>query len=338
MYVRVSAQLIRAATDSHLWAETYERNGADFFNLEAEIAEDIAGQIGVTLSPASKDGPNAQPSNTAAYEAYLRGRYFWNKRKLEGLEKSIACYNQAIALDPKYGKAYAALGDSYVLLSSYGGPSPSESLMRARDAARQALLLDSALAEAHTVLAAVKIDHDWDWPGATREFRRAIQLSPGYPTAHRWYALHLTRLGLNQEAEAEIKCALELDPLSLIINTDAGEVFYCAKKPEQAMQYLHRAIEMDPNFAEAHLVLGKVYEQKHDLARAVAEFDLADKLFGGAPNVWALQAHALALSGKRSEAKPSRSSGECRKRRHAGTFQVLTQPLLTAGLAIPKTR
>jgi len=208
MYVRVSAQLIRAATDSHLWAETYECNGADFFNFEAEIAEDIAGQIGVTLSPASKDAPNAQPSNTAAYEAYLRGRYFWNKRTLEGLEKSIACYNQAIALDPKYGKAYAALGDSYVLLSSYGGPSPSESLMRARDAARQALLLDSALAEAHTVLAAVKIDHDWDWPGATREFRRAIQLSPGYPTAHHWYALHLTRLGLNQEAEAGIKCAL----------------------------------------------------------------------------------------------------------------------------------
>ena len=267
-----------------------------------EIAENIAEQIGVALSPSSKTVANERPISAEAYEAYLRGRYFWNKRTLEGLKKSIACYKQAILLEPKYAKAYAALGDSYVLLSSYGGPSPSESLKKARDAAHQALLLDSSLAEAHTVLAVFKIDYDWDWEAATREFRRALRLSPSYPTAHHWYSLHLTRLGRYKEAETESKRALELDPLSLIINTDAGETSYCARKPDEAMLHLRRALELDPNFADAHLVLGKVYEQKREFARATEEYDIADKLFGGAPNVWALQGHALALAGKRSEA------------------------------------
>lgn len=301
--VRVSAQLIRTTTDTHVWAESYERNGDDFFNLEAEIADSIAEQIGVSLSAASKGAAAAQPTSTEAYEEYLRGRFFWNKRTLDGLEKSIAYYNRAIALDPNYAKAYAALGDSYALLTSYGGPSPVESLTRARHAAEQALRLDSSLAEAHTVLAAVKIDYDWDWEGATREFKRALQLSPGYPTARHWYSLHLTRLGRNKEAEEQSRRALELDPLSLIINTDAGETYYCARKPDQAMLHLRRALELDADFAEAHLVMGKVFELKREFTKAVAEFDTANRLFGDAPNVWALKGHALALSGKREEAQ-----------------------------------
>lgn len=301
-YIRVSAQLIRAATDSHLWAETYERNGGDFLTLNDEIVADIAQQVGVVLTPAGKLSATKQPGSPEAYQAYLRGRFFWNKRTLEGLNKSITSYQKAISLDPKYGKAYAALGDSYVLMSSYGGPSPEQSLQLAREAARQALVLDPGLAEAHTVLAAVKIDYDWDWPGATREFLRAIQLSPGYPTAHHWYALHLSRLGRNNEAEAEIRRALELDPLSLIIITDAAEVFYCSRKPDDAGQYVRRALELDPDFAEAHLVSGKVNEQQRDYAAAIQQFDAADRLFGGAPNVWALKGHALALWGKRAEA------------------------------------
>lgn len=301
--VRVSAQLIRAATDSHVWAEVFERNGSDFFNLQAEIAESIAEQIGVSLRPPVEGTAAVQPASTEAYEEYLQGRFFWNKRTLEGLEKSIAHYNRAIALDPKYAKAYAALGDSYVLLSSYGGPSPAESLGRARLAAERALKLDSGLAEAHTVLAAVKIDYDWDWEGATREFNRALQLSPGYPTARHWYSLHLTRLGRNKEAEEQSKRALELDPLSLIINTDAGETYYCARKPDEALLHLHRALDLDPDFAEAHLVLGKVYELKGEFSKAVAEYGIANRLFGDAPNVRALQGHALARAGKRDEAQ-----------------------------------
>ena len=299
--LRVTAQLIRAATDSHLWAETYERDATDIFALQTEIAQDIAQQIGVALNPPTTAAGD-HPANATAYETYLRGRYFWDKRTLDGLEKSIAYYRQAIQLDPAYAKAYAAMADSYVLLSSYGGPSPSESLLRARDAAERALKLDAGLAEAYTALAAVKIDHDWDWQGATREFERALELSPSYPTAHHWYALHLSRLGHHKRAEAQIQRALELDPLSLIINTDAGEVFYAAKDPDRAMFFLRRVLELDPNFAEAHLVLGKVYEEKHELAQATAEFNSADRLFNDAPNLRALQGHVLALSGKRAEA------------------------------------
>jgi TolB-like protein/Flp pilus assembly protein TadD len=300
--VRVTAQLIRASTDSHLWAETYERDASDIFALETEIAQDIAHQIGVTLSPQTSSEAVDRPSSGNAYEAYLRGRYFWNKRTLDGLQKSIAYYRKAIQIDPDYANAYAALADSYVLLSSYGGPSPAESLIHARDAAEQALRLDSSLAQAYTALAAVKIDYDWDWQGATKEFKRALELSPSYPTAHHWYALHLSRLGRHKEAEAQVQRALELDPLSLIINTDAGEVFNYARDPDGALLHLRRTLELDPNFAEAHLVLGKVYEQKHDFEQATNEFDTANRLFGDAPNIWALQGSARAGAGKRSEA------------------------------------
>lgn len=299
--VRVTAQLIRSATDSHLWADTYERDTADLFALQTEIAENIARQIGATVRPvlASTVG---QAINPEAYDAYLRGRYFWNKRTLDSLEKSIACYRQAIQIDPNYASAYAGLGDSYVLLSSFGGPSPSESFARARESAERALQLDGSLAEAHTVLGAINVSYDWDWQGAASEYRRAVELNPGYPTAHHWYSLMLSRLGRYKNAKAEIQRALELDPLSLIINTDAGEVFYCAREPDQAMLHLRRALELDPNFADTHLVLGKVYEQKRNFAEAAAEFESADKLFGGAPNIWALKGHAFALGHRHDEA------------------------------------
>ncbi len=300
--VRVTAQLIKAATDSHLWAETYERDAGDIFALQSDISQDIAEQIGVTLSPSSNKNANERPNSREAYEDYLRGRYFWNKRTLDGLEKSIAWYRKATQIDPAYANAYAALADSYVLLSSYGGPSPAESLLRGRAAGEQALRLDNSLAQAYTALAAVKIDYDWDWQGATREFERALELSPGYPTAHHWYALHLSRLGRHKEAERQIQRALELDPLSLIINTDAGEVFSYARKPEKALAHVRRALDLDPNFAEAHLVLGKIYLQQHDFTKAIAEFDTANRLFGDTPNVWALKGNALARAGERTEA------------------------------------
>ncbi len=299
--VRVTAELIRAATDGHLWDATYERDAADVFTLQTDIAEDIATQIGVTLRPTASETAD-HPDSREAYEAYLRGLYFWNKRTLDGLQKAISYYQRSIQLDPTYAKAYAGLADSYVLLSSYGGPSPSESLTHAQEAAQHALRLDNSLAEAYTALAVVKADRDCDWQGATREFERALQLSPSYPTARHWFALHLSRLNRHKEAEFQIERALQLDPLSLIINTDAAEVFYCARNPEKALFYLGRALELDPNFAEAHLVLGKVYEEQNDFARAVSEFELSNRLFGDAPNLWALEGNALARDGKRSQA------------------------------------
>ncbi len=301
-HVRVSAQLIRAATDSHIWAESYQRNGTDLFTLQSEIAANITREIDATLAPGTRLTARDQPVNAEAYDLYLRGRYFWNRRTLDGLEKSIDYYERAIRIDPNYAKLYAALGDSYVLLSSYGGPDPAVSFARAQHAAEQALQLDSSLAEAHTVLAAVKVGYDWDWQGAASEYRQALALDPNYPTAHHWYSLLLTRIGQFSEAETQIKRALDLDPLSLIINTDAGEVFYCARQPDDALAHLRRALELDPNFAEAHLVLGKVYEQKKNFEMALAEFDRANQLFGSSPNIATLRAHALALAGKRDEA------------------------------------
>lgn len=239
---------------------------------------------------------------TAARTDYLRGRFFWNRRTLEGLEKSIEYYRQALALDPEYADVYAAMGDAYVLLSSYGGPEPSQSLKIARENAIRALQLNPKLGEAHTVLAAVKVDLDWDWTGAVEEYQQAIRLNPEYPTAHHWYALHLSRLGRHAEAESEIQKALQLDPLSLIIQTDAAEIFYRASDLARATAYLERTIELDPNFADAHMIWGEVDEQKKDLAAAIKEFGIAEKLFHGAPNIVALEGHAFALAGQRERA------------------------------------
>jgi serine/threonine-protein kinase len=298
--VRVTAQLIRAATDSHLWAETYERDAGDLFGLQTKIAETIARQIGISLK-GSPSGQASQPSNFAAYEWYLRGRYFWNRRTLEGLEKSLECYEKAIREDPNYAAAYAALGESYVLLSSYGGPSNPDSITRAWSAAETALRLNKDSAEAYVVLAVVNTDDRWDWAGATRDFQRAIQLNPGYPTAHHWFALHLSRLARHAQAESEIGKALELDPLSLIIGTDAAQIYYNARRPEQARPYLKRVLELDPNFAEAYLVSGEVYEMEENYPEAIKSFQKANELFGSVPNAWALEGHALALAGRTDE-------------------------------------
>lgn len=244
----------------------------------------------------------AAAARNAARTDYLRGRFFWNKRTLEGLEKSIEYYRQALTLEPDYADAYAGMGDSYVLLSSYGGPEPSQSLKIARENAIRALQLNPKLGEAHTVLAAVKVDLDSDWAGAVEEYQRAIRLNPEYPTAHHWYALHLSRLGRHAEAESEIQKALQLDPLSLIIQTDAAEIFYRAGDLARATAYLEKTIELDSNFADAHMIWGEVDEQKKDFAGAIKEFGIAEKLFDGAPNIIALEGHAFALAGQRERA------------------------------------
>jgi TolB-like protein/Tfp pilus assembly protein PilF len=301
--VRVTVQLIQAATDTHLWAQTYQRDSSDIFALQSELAEDIAREIGSTLVASPRSAAGTAPKNAAAYEAYLKGRYFWNKRTLDGLERSLRYYQEALQLDPQYAMAYAAMGDSYVLFSSYGGPSPTETLIKAREAAEHALRLDDSLAEAYTVLGAVLSGYDQDWSSASREYERAIELSPNYPTAHHWYGLHLSRIGKNREAEKQIERALRLDPLSLIINTDAGDIYYCSRKPQLALGKLHRALELDPNFAEVHLVLGKVYALQRQFPLALQEFQLAAKLFNNAPNILALVGYALARSGQSAGAR-----------------------------------
>jgi tetratricopeptide (TPR) repeat protein len=279
--------------------------------MQGPVTNDIIRQVAVALGT-SLSASRLRPVNVGARDAYLRGRFQWNKRTLDGLNKSIDYYQDAIAKDPEYAEAFAALGDAYVLLSSYGGVGPSGSLEKAEQAAERALQLGGGLAEAHTVLGAVKTDRDWDWKGAETEYRRALELNPSYPTARHWYSLHLSRLGRMDEAEVEIQRARALDPLSTIISTDAAETAYWARKPRQAMARVEEVLARDPYFAEAHQVKGKIYEQEGQYEQALAEFKIALALFGGGANIEALQGHALALAGASEQALEIASQLEAR--------------------------
>ncbi len=299
--VRITAQLLDAKNDQHLWAETYRDSGDEPLANQDRVAADIARQVALKLTRQSL-ATNDQPIDPRARDFYLRGRYLWNTRTLAGLERSIDYYKRAIEIEPKFAAAYAGLGQASVLLSSYGGPDPTRPLLEARSAAEKALEIDPRLGEAHTVLAAVEVDLDWNWKAAEVEFKQAVELNPGDPTAHHWYALHLARLRRFPEAQQEMRMALDLDPLSVIIQTDAAEVAYYAHKPVEAEAAVLRALELDPNFAEAHSVLGKVYEMKGQFKNALVEAQRAAQLFGQEPNSVALLGHALALSGQRGEA------------------------------------
>ena len=299
--VRITAQLLDAHNDQHLWAQTYDESDKDLLAMQDQVTNDIAQQVAIALG-SQFTRSKLRTANPRAREAYLRGRYFWNERTLAALTNSVKYYTVAIREDPTYADAYAALAEAYVLVSVYGGPDPSVPLWKAQYAAERALDLDSSLGEAHTALGAVKTDRDWDWAGAEKEYQRALQLNPDDPTAHHWYSLHLSRLGRTREAEIEIQRALALDPLSFIINTDAAETAYWARNPNEARTRVGAVLALNPNFAEAHLVKGKILEQLHQYKDAEAEFQTAKSLFGGGANIDALRAHAMALGGERAEA------------------------------------
>jgi TolB-like protein/DNA-binding winged helix-turn-helix (wHTH) protein/Tfp pilus assembly protein PilF len=299
--VRITAQLLDARHDREVWAQTYEESDADLLTMQDQVTNDIAHRVAFALGSALGHS-SGQVVNAQARDAYLRGRYLWNQRTVHGLTESIRYYTEALRTDPNYAEAYAGLAESYVLLSIYGDTHPSGSLTKAQSAAESALQLDSNLGQAHTALAAVKTDRDWDWSGAEKEYRRALELNPGDPTAHHWYALHLSRLGRWQEAETEIQRALALDPLSLIINTDAAEIAYWSRKPRLAMSRVDAVLTLNPGFAQAHLVKGKVFEQLHRYSEADAEFVESGKLFGEPKNLLSIRAHALALAGENDKA------------------------------------
>jgi TolB-like protein/DNA-binding winged helix-turn-helix (wHTH) protein/Tfp pilus assembly protein PilF len=295
--VRVTAQLLDGHNDRQIWAQVYEESAADPLAMQDEVTNDIAHRIAFALGTSLADA-SGQTVDAQARDAYLRGRFLWNQRTVHGLTESIRYYNEAIHADPNYAEAYAALAESYLLLSIYGDVHPSGSLLKAQSAAEHALQLDSRLGQAHTALAAVKTDRDWDWSGAEREYRRALQLNPGDPTAHHWYGLHLSRLGRWQEADTEIQRALALDPLSLIINTDAAEMAYWSRRPDLAMSRVEEVLTLNPGFAQAHLIKGKVLEQLRRYHEAEAEFAEAGRLFGKPANLLPMRAHALALAGE----------------------------------------
>lgn len=269
--VRVTVQLINAQSDTHLWAETYDRQLTDMFQVESEVAQQIASALEATLSGAEKEALQARPTaNVEAYQAYLKGRFFWNKRTPESYEKAAEYFRQAIAIDPNYAPAYAGLSDAYQF-SAYNLVSRTELYAEARVAAEKAVALDKSLAEPHASLGLLALNYDWDWATAEREFRRAIELNPNYVTAHHWYAEYLIALDRPEESLAEIKRARELDPLSLIINTDTGKILYYARRYDDAIKQLRETLRMDPDYGQAHIWLSSVCATIGRYDEAIAE-------------------------------------------------------------------
>jgi adenylate cyclase len=280
--VRVNVQLINALTDAHLWADTYDRHLTDIFAVESEIAKTIAETLQAKLTGSERAMIAAQPtSDTTAYELYHKGRSLWEKRSGDNLPKAIAFYEQAIARDPKYALAYAGLANSYVLLPLYFSMPQRDAMAKAREAALKALQIDPKLAEAHNALGKILNFDDLDLAGAEREFQRAIELQPNNATAHQWYGNGpLDSLGRFDQAIAETKRAVELDPLSPIINTDRAYPLYYARRYDEALAQAKKTIELDPGFFYSRQILGMVLQAKGDLPGAIAEFEKARQLSG----------------------------------------------------------
>jgi TolB-like protein/DNA-binding winged helix-turn-helix (wHTH) protein/Tfp pilus assembly protein PilF len=304
--VRITAQLIEAAADRHLWAHSYDGELRDSLALQSQVARAIADEIRVSVQPAEQAALKSVRSvNPDAYEAYLKGRYFWNKRTADGLSKAKAYFDEAAAKAPDYAPAYSGLADTYALLGDwqYGVMSSREALPAAKAAAIKALALDDSLGEAHTSLGFVLSGFDWDWSAAEKEFRRAIDLNPGYATAHHWYAWHLSLMGRHRDAIAEMRKARSVDPLSLIINADLAEILLIAHFDDESMQQSRRTIDMDPDFALAHNQLAEASLRKQMRDDAVREFQTAFRLSPGSPLYAANLARAYASSGKRADAE-----------------------------------
>jgi TolB-like protein/tetratricopeptide (TPR) repeat protein len=303
--VRVTVQLINAMTDAHLWAEIYDRKLTDIFAVESDIAKTIADTLQAKLTGSEKISIGKTPTvNPEAYELYLKGRFFWNKRTAADLRKGIDYFNQAISKDPGYALAYAGLADSYVILSVFGAASPQDSIPQARAAAKKALELDDTLAEAHASSGRIAGPYDFEFDRSIAEFERAIQLNPNYAMAHHWLSWGpLTALGRFDRAIAEGKRAVELDPLSLINNADlGGNVYLNARRYDEAIAQLRKTIEIDPRFYLAHYYLGQAFQLKGQRAEAITEYQKAVELDDD-PEALAYLGQAYARAGQRDEAQ-----------------------------------
>jgi TolB-like protein/DNA-binding winged helix-turn-helix (wHTH) protein/Flp pilus assembly protein TadD len=298
--VRVTAQLIHAPTDRHLWARTYEREVRDVLALQAELAAAIAQAIQVKLQPEEQ---RRRARTTAvdpdAYDAYLKGRFFWNRRSPPDLSKAVEYFQQAIERAPAYAPAYAGLSDAYRMFGLQGLP-PRECMPKAEVAARKALALDDTLAEAHASLAGVLYRYQWDWEGAEREFQRSLELDPNFAEGHRAYAIYLATVRRNEEAVAQARRARELSPLSPIINVELGGTLVSVGRYDEAIQQVHKALEIDPKFARAYMTLGAAYEAQGDRPKAMAALEKAASLSGGAGSAWL--GYFYGVSGRRREA------------------------------------
>jgi TolB-like protein/DNA-binding winged helix-turn-helix (wHTH) protein/Flp pilus assembly protein TadD len=299
--VRITVQLIQVRDQTDLWAESYDRELKDILTLQDSVSRTIANQIHITLTPGQQTRPRGGNLDPEAYEAYLKGRYYWNKRTADGLQKALIYFEQAINKDPTYGAAYSGLADCNSGLAWHGFKSPAEALPAANAAALKAIEIDPRSAEAHASLGLV-LTHRWDWAEAEAEFKQALQLDPRYANAHHWYGDYLSIMGRHDEALLEARQALVLDPLNLMISTWVGRRYYLAHKYEAAIEQGRNTVELDASFAAAHLLLGEDYVQVGEHEQGLTELQTAANLSGNSPLYLAQVAVAQASAGRKPEA------------------------------------
>lgn len=298
----IKIELVDARDNTHVWGEQYSRKMSEIISMQEGIAKEISEKLQLKLSGEDEKRVSKRyTNNSEAYQLYLRGRFYWNKRTEESLKKGIDYFNQAIDKDPTYALAYVGVANCYAMLTELEASPPKELYPKVKAAAAKAIEIDDTLAEAHTSLAAVN-EYEWNWAEAENQYKRAIELNPNYETAHHWYAAYLISRLRSDEAIREMKQALELDPLSLIINTSMGRVLFGARQYDQAVEQLKKTLDMDPNFAEAHFQIGMAYEQKRMYEEAIREFERSVELFDDrAMMAWV--ARAYAVSGRRADAE-----------------------------------
>ncbi|HYM42579.1 MAG TPA: winged helix-turn-helix domain-containing protein [Steroidobacteraceae bacterium] len=300
--VRITAQLIRVSDESHLWAESYERGLHDVLEVQAEVSRAVAREIQIKLTPHEKqrlDPDKARSVNPQAYELYLRGRHFWNRRTEEGIRRGIECFEEALRYDPGLAAAYDGISDAHTMLACRGMTPAVESFHKAKAAARQAVRMQPELGEGYASLAHVRL-HDWDWVGLESEFRRAVELDPGYAIAHYWYAEYLMAMGRTREALGRVHHSLELDPLNSVINASVGMIHYLAHDYDGALAALRRGLEADPTHYVSHLRVGLVCLQKKLANEAVDAMRQAVLHSAGSTEALAGLAQAQAVAGDKS--------------------------------------
>jgi TolB-like protein/Tfp pilus assembly protein PilF len=325
--LKVQVDLVDAVTGAQIWGAGYDRKIADLVAIKQAIVQEVTAKLKLKLSSeeqrrlVKRDSTNAE-----AYQFYLRGRYFWNKRTSDGIKQAIEHFQQSIERDPNFALGYVGLADSYIALTFYNFAAPHETMPKAKESAIRALALDNTLAEAHVSLAHILMNYDWNWSAAETEFKRSIELRPDYATAHEWYAIHyLTATGRLKEAVQEMKKALELEPASLVMNTFMGATLYYAGRYDEAIDQCRRTIEMDPNFAVAHWHLGLAYEEKQALDAATEEFKKAISLSGGSPLMRAALSRAYAQSQKKHGANEMLDKlNELSKQQYVSPYEVAT--------------
>jgi tetratricopeptide (TPR) repeat protein len=337
--VRITAQLIQTDDQTHIWSRQYDRELSNLLSLQSEIASEISNEIQLSLgerqpanaalkAAATLTSP-VPPKNYQAYDDYLKGRYFWNKRTAQGFRQAVDCFEQSVAKDPAYAPAYAGLADSYALMAAYDVAPVSEVIPKARAAALRALSLDEKLAEAYVSLAVIAQNYDWDWQTSEKDFRRAIALDPNYATGHHWYAEHLALQGRFDEAFPEIQRALQLDPLSLIMKADNGVFLYFARQNDRSIEQLRAVLEMEPNFSRAHMIVFP-YMQMGRFEDALAHLQQWRKSEGG---YWvtALEAEVYAFANRPEQAGRAIEELNQLNRRHPVDPYVFVGPYVALG-------